>query len=104
MTLKPLYMSNNTGINQRPDKKSLYSNKTILERIKLFNKNSKYMRTKIKSITQNLCLPPISKQFPLREIIDRTLNSQILQLSMKNISKIYLCCGLGQCKSWIISD
>ena len=31
------------------------------------------MRTKIKSIAQNLCLPPISKQVPLHEIIDRTL-------------------------------
>ena len=97
-------MSNNTGINQRPDKKSLYSNKTILKRIKPFNKNSKYMRTKIESVAQNLCLPPISKQVPLHEIIDRTLTSQILQLSMKNISEIYLCCGLGQCKSYIISD
>ena len=97
-------MSNNTGINQRPDKKSLYSNKTILKRINPFNKNRKYMRTKIESVAQNLCLPPISKQVPLHEIIDRTLTSQILQLSIKNVSEIYLYCGLGQCKSCIISD
>ena len=79
-------MSNNTGINQRPDKKYLYSTKTILKRIKPFKKNSKYMRTKIESIAQNLCFPPISKQVALHEIIDRTLTSQIFQLSMKNIS------------------
>ena len=53
------------------------------------------MRTKIESVAQNLCLPPISKQVPVHEIIDRTLTSQILQLSMKNISEIYLYCGLG---------
>ena len=45
------------------------------------------MKIKIKPIAQNLCLPPISKQVPLSEIIDRTLTSQILQLSIKNISK-----------------
>ena len=39
---------------------------------------------------QNLCLPPISKQVPLHEIIDRTLTSQNFQLSMKNISEIDL--------------
>ena len=44
------------------------------------------MRTKLKYIAQNLCLPPISKQVPLHEIIDRTLTSQILQLFIKNIS------------------
>ena len=92
-------MSNNTGINQRPDKKSLYSNKTILKRINPFNKNSKYMRTKIKPIAQNLCLPPISKQVPLHEIIDRTFTSQIWQMYIKNILEIYIYCGLGQCKS-----
>ena len=43
------------------------------------------MRTKIKSIAQNLYLPPISKQVPLHEIIDRTLTSQILQFSIKNM-------------------
>ena len=53
---------------------------------------------------QNLCLPPISKKVPLHEIIDRTLTSQILQLSLKNIPEIYLYYGLGQCESWIISD
>ena len=68
-------MSNNTGINQRPNKKSLYSNKTILKRIKPFNKNNKYMTTKIESVAQNLCLHPISKQVPLHEIINRTLPS-----------------------------
>ena len=68
-------MSNNTWINQRPDKKYLYSNKTILKRINPFNKNSKYMRTKIEFVAQNVCLPPISKQVPLHEIIDRTLTS-----------------------------
>ena len=62
------------------------------------------MRTNIESIAQNLCLPPISKQVQLHEIIDRTLTSQILQLSIKNISEIYLCYSLGQCKSCIISD
>ena len=97
-------MSNNIGINQRPDKKDLYSNKTILKRIKPLNKNRKYMGKNIEFVAQNLCLPPISKQVPLHEIIDRTLTLEILQLSMKNISEIYLCCGLGQCKSWIISD
>ena len=97
-------MSNNTGINQRPDKKNLYSNKTISKRIKPFNKNSKCMRRKIKSIAQNLCFPPILKQVPIHEIIDITLTSQILQLSIKNISEMYVYCGLGQCESWIISD
>ena len=58
-------MRNNKGINQRPDKKSLYSNKTILKRINPFNKNSKYMRTKIEYVAQNLCFPPISKQVAL---------------------------------------
>ena len=62
------------------------------------------MRTKIKSIAQNLCLPPISKQVPLHEIIDRTLTSQNFQLSIKNISEIYLYCGLRRCESWINSD
>ena len=47
------------------------------------------MRIKIKSIAQNLCFPPISKQVPLHEVIDRTLTSQIVQFSIKNISKIY---------------
>ena len=79
-------MSNNTGINQRPDKKALYSNKTILKTINPFNKNIKYMRTKIEFVAHNLCLPPISKKVPLLEIIDRILTSQILQLSIKNIS------------------
>ena len=83
-------MSNNIGINQRPNKKSLYSNKIILKIIKPFNKKNKYMRTKIESVAQNLCLPPISKQVPLHEIIDRTLPLQFFQLSMKNISEIYL--------------
>ena len=62
------------------------------------------MRTKIKSIVQNLCLLPISKQVPLYEIIDRTLTSQIFQLSIKDIPEIYLYYSLGQCESWIISD
>ena len=53
------------------------------------------MRTKIETVTQNLCWPPISKQVPLHEIIDRTLTSQILQLSMRNILEIYLFFGLG---------
>ena len=53
------------------------------------------MRTNIESVAKNLCFPPISKQVPLHEIIDRTLTSQILQLSIKNISEIYLCYGLG---------
>ena len=97
-------MSNNRGINQRPNKKTIHSNKTILKRINPFHKNSKYMRTKIEYVAQNVCFPPISKKVPLHEIIDRTLPLQILQLSMKNVSEIYLCCGLGQCKSWIISD
>ena len=79
-------MSNKIGINQRPHKKTLYWNKTILKRINPFNKNSKYMRTKIESVAQNLYFSPISKQVPLHEIIDRTLTSQILQLSIKNIS------------------
>ena len=48
------------------------------------------MRTKIKPIAQNLCLPLISKQVQLHEIIDRTLKSQILQLSIKNISLLWL--------------
>ena len=86
-------MSNNKGINRRPDK-YLYSNKTILKRINPFNKNRKYMRTKIESVAHNLWFPPISKQVPLHEIIDRTLTSQILQLSMKNILEIYLCSRL----------
>lgn len=48
------------------------------------------MRTKIKSIAQNFLFSsnsPISKQ-PLHEIIDRTLTSQIPQLSIKNISEM----------------
>ena len=48
------------------------------------------MRAKIKSIAQNLCFPRVSKQVSLHEIIDRTLTSQILQLSMKNISLLWL--------------
>ena len=97
-------MSNNTRLNQTPNKKDLYSNQAILKRINPFKKNSKYMRTKIEPLAQTLCLHPISKQVRLHEIIDRTLTSQILQLSMKNTSEIYVCCGWGQCKSWIISD
>ena len=62
------------------------------------------MRTKIEFVAQNLCFPPISKQVPLHEIIDRTLASQNFQLSIENILEIYLYYGLGQCKSWIISD
>ena len=61
-------MINNIGINQRPDKKSLYSNNKKLKRINPFDKNSKYMRKKIKSIPQNLCFPPISKQVALHEL------------------------------------
>ena len=51
------------------------------------------MRTKIKSIDQNLCLPPISKQVPLHEIIDRTLTSQIAivyEKYIRNISLLWL--------------
>ena len=81
-------------MNQRPDKKSLYQKITILKRINPFNKNNKYMRTKMESVDQNLCFPPISKQVQLHEIIDRTLTSQILQLLIKiyirNISLIWL--------------
>ena len=44
---------------------------------------------------QNVCLPLISKQVPLHEIIDKTLTLEIFQLYMKNISEIYICFGLG---------
>ena len=45
------------------------------------------MRTKIEFVAQNLYFPPILKQVPLHEIKDRTLTSQILQLSIKKYQK-----------------
>ena len=48
------------------------------------------MKTKIESVAQNLCLPLVSKQVPLHEIIDRTLTSQIAIVYEKYIRNICL--------------